>query len=172
MIAGNIFLIMGLILLLVGIIFVICWRHLARYSGETTGVIIDITWEGYQYNKRAEEEAADPRGDRKLRVQMNVNTGHSGGSLGGNNTMYAPVFQYAVEGRTYSRASGLSYNKGLAQKKLGKTVPVYYDVNNPQKASLSNGKGYKMLGLGFSTGGILFCIIGFVLILADRMYLI
>ena len=43
MIEEYIFLIMGLVLLLAGIIFVICWRHLARYSGETTGVIIDIT---------------------------------------------------------------------------------------------------------------------------------
>ena len=86
--------------------------------------------------------------------------------------MYSPVFQYVVNGRTYSRASGLSYNKGLAQKKLGKTVPVYYSVNDPARASLSNGKGYKMLGLGFSIGGILFCIIGFAVFMADHMYLI
>ena len=171
MIAGSIFLIIGLVLLLVGIIFVICWRHLARYSGETTGVITDITWSGYQYNKQA-EEATISRGDRKPHIQMNANTGHSSGYLGGNKTMYAPIFQYAVDGRTYSRASGLAYSKGLAQKKLGKTVPVYYNVNNPQRASLSNGKGYKMLGLGFSTGGILFCIIGFALNIADHMYLI
>lgn len=162
-IAGSIFLIIGLILLLAGIIFVICWRHLARYSGETTGVITDITWSGYRYNKRAEE---DHNENHKLRVQVNRNTGSS------RNNMYTPVFQYAVDGRTYSRASGLAYNKGIAQKKLGKTVPVYYNVNNPQKASLSNGKGYKMLGLGFSIGGILFCIIGFALIIADHMYLI
>ena len=63
------------------------------------------------------------------------------GLYGNNSNMYAPIFQYVVDGRTYSRASGLSYNKGAAQKKLGKTVPVYYNVNAPQKASLSNGKG-------------------------------
>ncbi len=168
MIAGSVFLIMGLILLLVGIIFVICWRYLARYSGETMGVIIDITRSGARYNDRAEKEVTISQGDRKLHVQMNTNTG----LYGNNGNMYAPVFQYVVDGRTYSRAGGLAYNKGIAQKKLGKTVPVYYNVNTPQKVSLSNGKGYKMLGLGFSIGGILFCIIGFALIIADHIYLI
>lgn len=159
---------MGLILLLVGIIFVIIWRHLSQYSGETTGVIIDITRSGYQYNTRAEEEITNSQGNRKIQVQMNRNTG----SVATNKNMYATIFQYVVDGRTYSRASGLSYNRGIAQKKLGKTVPVYYDMNNPQKASLSNGKGYKMLWLGLFIGGILFCIIGFVLIIADHIYLI
>ncbi len=168
MIVESVFLIMGLVLLLVGVIFVICWRHLARYSGETTGVIIDITSSGAWYNDRAEKEAAISQGDCKLQVQMHTNTGR----YGNHSKMYAPVFQYAVDGKTYSRASGLSYNKGLAQKKLGKTVPVYYNVNKPQKASLSNGKGYRMLGLGLSIGGILFCIIGFALIIADHIYLI
>ena len=167
-IVGSVFLIMGLVLLLVGIIFVICWRYLARYSGEAAGVIIDITRSGAQYNIRAEKEAAVSQGDHKLQVQFNTNTG----VYGNHSNMYAPVFQYIVDGRTYSRASGLSYNKGIAQKKLGKTVPVYYNVNNPQKASLSNGKGYKMLGLGLSIGGILFCIIGFALTIADHIYLI
>ena len=168
MIAGSIFLIMGLILLLVGIIFVICWRHLARYAGKTTGVIIDITSLAAQYNHRAEKEVTNSQEDRKLHIHMNTNTG----IYNQHSNMYAPVFQYVVDGRTYSRASGLSYNKGIAQKKLGKTVPVYYNVNNPQKASLSSGKGYKMLGLGFSIGGILFCVIGFALIIADHIYLI
>ena len=168
MIAGSAFLIMGLVLLLVGIIFVFCWRHLARYSGETTGLIIDITSSGAWYNDRAEKEAAISQEDRKLQVQMHTNTGR----YGDHGNMYAPVFQYVVDGRTYSRASGLAYNKGLAQKKLGKTVLVYYNVNKPQKASLSNGKGYKILGLGLSIGGILFCMIGFALIIADHIYLI
>ena len=168
MIAGSVFLIMGLVLLLAGIVFVICWRHLARYSGETTGVITDITSSGAWYNDRAEKEAAISQEDRRLQVQMHTNTGR----YGSHSNMYAPVFQYVVDGRTYSRASGLSYNKGLAQKKLGKTVPVYYNVNKPQKASLSNGKGYKILGLGLSTGGILFCMIGFAFIIADHIYLI
>ena len=167
MIVGSVFLIMGLILLLVGIIFVICWRHLARYSGETTGVIIDITRSGAWYNNQAEKEAAISQGDRKLPVQINMNTGSFA-----NSNMYAPIFQYVVDGRTYSRASGLSYNKGLASKKLGKTVSVYYNVNTPQKASLSNGKEYKLLGLGLSIGGILFCIIGFTVSIADHLYLI
>ena len=176
MIEEYVFLIMGLVLLLAGIIFVICWRHLAQYSGETTGVIIDITGDGARYNMQVQNE---PKGSEEARasdellssseaeaslesrphIQMNTNIGvHNNQS----NT-YAPVFQYVVDDRTYSRASGLSYSKGIAQNKLGKTVPVYYDVNNPQKASLSNGKGYMMLGLGLSIGGILFCIIGFLL---------
>lgn len=169
MIVGSAFFIMGLILLVVGIIFVIIWGHLAKYSGETTGVIIDITRSGYKYNTRAEEEAIISQGNRKIQVQMNINTGNVAKN---NKNMYAPIFQYVVNGRTYSRASGLSYNKGIAQKKLGNTVPVYYDMNNPKKASLSNGKGYKMLWLGLFIGGILFCIIGFVLIIADYIYLI
>ena len=167
MIAGSVSLILGLTLLLVGIIFVICWRHLARYSGKTTGVIIDITRSGAQYNEQAEKEAAISTGDRTLRVQMNRNSG----LYNNYSNMYAPVFQYVVDGRTYSRASGLAYNRGIAQKKLGKTVPVYYNVNKPQKASLSNGKGYKILGLGFFIGGILFCIMGLAFLIADHMYL-
>ena len=163
----SVFLIVGLVLLLVGIIFVICWRHLAGYAGETTGVIIDITRSGAWYNQQAEEAAAGFREDGEFQVQMNANTG----LYNSNNNMYAPVFQYVVEGRTYSRASGLAYNKGIAQKKLGKTVPVYYNVNNPQKASLSNGKGYKILGLGLSIGGILFCVIGAALFIAEHRYL-
>lgn len=170
MIAESIFLIMGLVLLLAGIIFIICWRRLARYSGETTGVIIDITRQGAQYNNQAERETTVSQGDDKLHVQKNINTGYCGSNS--NSNMYAPVFQYTVDGKTYTRASGLAYNKGIAQKKLGKTVPVYYNVNNPQKASLSNGKGYKMLAFGLSIGGILFCIIGFALAIADHMYLI
>ena len=164
----SVFLIIGLILLLVGIIFVICWRYLVRYTGETTGVIIDITRAGASYNHQAEEAAAGFRGDREFQVQMNANTGlyHS------NNNMYAPVFQYVVNGRVYSRASGLAYSKGIAQKKLGRTVQVYYNVEKPQKASLSNGKGYKMLGLGLSIGGILFCVIGAALFIAEHRYLI
>ena len=164
MIEEYVFLIMGLALLLAGIIFVICWRHLAQYSGETTGVIIDITGDGARYNMQAQNELkssseAEASLERRPHIQMNTNIGvHNNQS----NT-YAPVFQYVVNGRTYSRASGLSYSKGIAQNKLGKTVPVYYDVNNPQKASLSNGKGYMMLGLGLSIGGIVFCIIGFLL---------
>ena len=170
MIVESVFLIMGLVLLLVGIIFIICWRYLAGYAGETTGVIIDITRSGGWYNQQAEEEAAASREDHKPHVQMNANTGlyhdHS------NSNMYAPIFQYVVNGKTYSRASGLSYSKGIAQKKLGKTVPVYYNVNKPQKASLSNGKGYKILGLGLSIGGMLFCVIGLAVFIAGHRYLI
>ena len=168
MIIGSVFLIIGLVLLLVGIIFVICWRHLARYSGKTTGMIIDLARSGYLYNNRVEEEAAISEGEHTLRIQTHANTG----TVANHSNTYAPVFQYVVDGRTYSRASGVSYSKGLAQKKLGKTVPVYYNVNNPQNASLSNGKGYKLLGLGLSIGGILFCIIGLALTIADHMYLI
>ena len=163
----SIFLIVGLVLLLAGIIFVICWRYLAGYAGETTGVIIDITSSGAWYNQQAEEAAAVYRGDQEPHVQMNVNTG----LYNNNGNMYAPIFQYVVNGRTYSRASGVSYNKGMAQKKLGKTVPVYYNVDKPQKASLSNGKGYKLLGLGFSIGGILFCVMGLAVFMAGHRYL-
>lgn len=168
MIVESVFLIMGLVLLLAGIIFIICSRYLAGYAGETTGVIIDITRSGAWYNQQAEEEAADFPGVHKSHVQVNTNTG----LYNNQSNMYAPVFQYVVNGRTYSRASGLSYSKGIAQKKLGKTVPVYYNVDKPQKASLSNGKGYKMLGLGLSIGGILFCVIGFALFMAGHRYLI
>lgn len=164
----SIFLITGLVLLLAGIIFVICWRHLAGYAGETTGVIIDITRSGAWYNQQAEEEAAGFRGDPEPHVQVNANTG----LYNNQSNMYAPVFQYVVNGKTYSRASGVSYSRGIAQKKLGKTVPVYYHVDKPQKASLSNGKGYKILGLGLSMGGLLLCVIGAVLFIAEHRYLL
>lgn len=163
-----IFLIIGLVLLLVGIIFVICWRCLARYTGETTGVIIDITRSGGWYNQQAERAAAVSQEEHKPHVQIHTDTG----SFDNHSNMYAPVFQYIVAGKTYSRASGLSYNEGIAQKKIGKTVPVYYNVDDPRKASLSNGKGYKLLGLGLSIGGILACMVGLALFIADHMYLL
>ena len=131
-------------------------------------MIIDITRSGAWYNQQAEEAAAGSQRGHKPHFQVNANTG----LYNNQSNMYAPVFQYVVNGRTYSRAGGLAYSKGIAQKKLGKTVPVYYHVDKPQKASLSNGKGYKILGLSLSIGGILFCLIGVAVFIAEHRYLI
>ncbi len=99
---------------------------------------------------------------------VNYNMGGSGrvkAGIKGAGTMRTayPVFSYTVNGVEYRKAGTVAYNRGTVKKKIGKDCKVYYDPQNPNKASLGKnsvwavlGKVFLPVGLGLLLLGLLF----------------
>ena len=148
----------GAVTLLIGLVFLIPYRYLVnRHDRTTTGKVIDLTQNAAQFNKaQGYEEAVLGEGTGfQVKVQVGGRsmkrsiTGDSvrtsnGGRYTTSNT-YHKVYTYTVNGQTFTRADGVRYSKSLADKWLDKEVSVYYDSANPAYASLSNGKGFRLV---------------------------
>ena len=147
----------GGIALLIGLIFLIPHHYVtSRFDRTTTGKVTDLTQNAAKFNQaQGHAEAVLGEGSRfQVRVKVggrsmmrkvdgSVRT-NTGGQFSTTNT-YHKVYTYTVGGETYTRADGVRYSRGLAEKWLDKEVPVYYDSADPSRASLSNGKGYRLV---------------------------
>ena len=163
-----VFEIIGGVLLLVGIIFIFPCASVSSLGGKTTGKIIGMTKDAIAFNETANRETMEETKEKE--EESTIHT-HISAGVGGTYTrtygtkpsnMYHTIFSYCVDGTEYCRASGVSYNKGHINKKIGKDIPVYYDTKNPERASLSSGKVYEWLSTGLIVGGIVFLIAGLV----------
>lgn len=153
-------LIIGGVLVIVGLGFIFPWKNVAKLKGETTGVIKDITeLDASAFNeKMAEKSGLSKPAGKGIYVKTTV----GGRQAGDAKVMFHSIYAYTVDGVEYTRADGLGYNKGLAEKKIGKEVTVHYNPNSPFQASLSSGKGYKYLSIGLISGGAFFLLIALV----------
>ncbi|MBQ9991578.1 MAG: DUF3592 domain-containing protein [Lachnospiraceae bacterium] len=151
-----------------GVFLVLCIGFLfpavivGKLSAETKGVIREITRDALKYNERI---AASAKNRNKTKgVYIRAGVGSTRGMGDHTPVMYHMVYAYAVDGVEYSRADGPGYNKGLAEKKIGKEVTVYYDPENPLKASLSSGEIYRGLSILFFFMGVLSVAAGIMMI--------
>lgn len=149
----------GGVALLVGLIFLIPHHYVtSRFDRTTTGKVIDLTRNAAKFNEeQGHAEAVLGEGTRfqvKVRVGGRSMRRHAvgslrtstGGSFSTTNT-YHKVYTYTVNGETYTRADGVRYSRGLAEKWLDREVPVYYDSADPSRASMSNGKGFRLVSM-------------------------
>lgn len=93
----------------------------------TEGIIVDMCLNPANYNLGLEKSWTMING-MKVSVSM--------GSCSSSHNMYYPVYEYVVNGVTYRRARGIGYSSLLAEKKIGRTVTVFYDPNNPEKSKM------------------------------------
>lgn len=102
-IAGLIILGIGAIFLVLGIIFVAVGKTTWKCTGTTTGQIVDMCYNAYDYNHGGTGNKA-----------VGISTG------GGDAMSRCPIFEYQVNGVTYRKASNVSYNKGQIAKKMNR----------------------------------------------------
>lgn len=131
------------VLLLIGIIFWALSRYVVgRFDRSVTGQVTDLTGNAAQFNEeQGHGEAALFTKGSRFPIAVSISSGKSSY----RRSSYHKVFTYTVNGQTYTRADGVSYSKNLAMKWLDKEVTVYYDSSNPANASLSNGRGPRLV---------------------------
>ncbi|MBO5501959.1 MAG: hypothetical protein J6A48_08035 [Clostridia bacterium] len=143
----------GAVVLIIGLIFLIPLRYITtRFDRTTTGKVIDLTKNAAKFNKEQGHEPIQVGGkDSPFRFEVQVGGRSRVSYRNGHrvhvttSTTYHQVYTYTVNGQTYTRADGIRYSKNLAKKWLDKEVPVHYDSSDPSQASLSEGKGYKLV---------------------------
>ena len=148
------------VFLIVGIGFLFPAIIVGKLSATTKGIIKDMTHDAMKYNAQVTTPAENEQSGIRFIVRAGVGDGNQIGRY--TKRVYHAIYFYRVNGIEYSRADGVSYNKGLLEKKLGEVVTVYYDPSNPLKASLSSGKVYKILCVLLFSLGILSGIAGIV----------
>ncbi len=162
--AGIIVIGVGLLVVGIGLVFIIPYKNVNRFAGnQVQGRIVDMVWDAAMYNDPLDEAAGVEHfevagmefvpGTRTqgisiqsihVRVGNGMQDPHVPVIGRGTVNMYHKVYRYVVNGREYTRADGIRYNKGVVQSWIGKTVTVYYNPKNPQQSTLSNGSGYKI----------------------------
>lgn len=166
-IVSIVFASIGFAAVLVGIIFLFISRNLASKSSYSVkGTITDMVWNAAEFNAEQGDNGVEiggvnvKVGSRPRRFEINETGIEMALTPSGTittstpNNMFHKVFEYTVDGVTYKRAEGIRYNKGAVEKCIGKEVVVYYDPDNPMRASLSSGKGYKITYLILLIAGI------------------
>ena len=191
--AGIIVLGVGVLVVGIGLIFIIPYKNVKRFANnKVQGKIVDMVWNAAMYNQPLEDAANVEQfkiagleirpGTREHAVEVGVSHIYVGGGqpdpkkvvVGrGAVNMYHKVYQYVVNGREYTRADSVRYDKGTVESWLGKTVNVYYNPEKPQQSTLSNGGGYKLTMIILYIAGGLLMLIGLMLLLLGVMpYLI
>ncbi len=184
-IAGIIVMGVGALLIIIGLIFNIPYKNVSRFAGNMVqGQIVDMVWNAAMYNDPL-DQAAQVEHYKIAGMEMRPGTRNVGLHFGrtiinvgdGNHdpcrpvvgrgpvNMYHKVYQYVVNGRVYTRADGVRYNRGAIEPLMGKMVPVYYNPSNPQQSTLSNGGGYKLAMTILCVVGGLCALIGVCLLL-------
>ena len=143
----------GGVVLLIGLIFLIPLRYVTnRFDRTTTGKVTELTKNAAKFNREQGHEPIQVGGkDSYIRFQVQVGGRSRVSYRHGHHTYvttsntYHKVYTYTVNGQTYTRADGVRYSKGLAEKWLDREVPVHYDSSDPSQASLSEGKGYRLV---------------------------
>jgi len=183
--AGMIVIGVGALLIIIGLIFNIPYKNVSRFAGNMVqGQIVDMVWNAAMYNKPL-DEAAQVEHYKLAGMEMRPGTRdaviihpYNRITLGNGNqdpfkpvigrgtvNMYHKVYQYVVNGVTYTRADGVRYNKSVIEPLMGQMVPVYYNPSNPQQSTLSNGGGYKLTMTILCIVGGLCTVIGLCLLL-------
>ncbi len=188
--AGIIIMGVGLLVVGIGLVFIIPYKNVNRFAGnKVQGRIVDMVWDAAMYNAHLDEAAGVEHfevagmefvpGTRMQRIQIlptHVRVGngtqdpHEPVIGRGTVNMYHKVYQYVVNGREYTRADGIRYNKGVVQSQMGKTVTVYYNPKNPQQSTLSNGMGYKIAMIILYVVGGLLVLLGMALLFMHNMF--
>lgn len=183
--AGLIVMGVGVFIAGIGFIFIIPYKNVKRFAGnKVQGTVVDMVWNAAAYNAPL-EEAANVEHYKVLGMEFRPGTRQNVAQMSeahvrlGNEqpdphkvvigqgpvNMYHKVYRYMVNGKDYTRADGVRYNKGVVQSWIGKTVMVYYNPENPQQSTLSNGGGYKLtMVILYMVGGFLL-LIGMILLL-------
>lgn len=174
--AGMIVIGAGVLVVGIGLIFIIPYKNVKRFTNnKVQGEIVDMVWNAALYNVPLDEAAGVeqvtvagmefPAGSRTHGIEPGVTHIRVGDGdpdpnkvvLGrGPVNMYHKVYRYIVNGKEYTRADGVRYDKKAVQSWIGKTVTVYYNPEKPQQATLSNGGGYKLtMAILYVVGGLL-----------------
>lgn len=190
--AGIIVMGVGVLIVGIGLIFIIPYKNVKRFaSNKVQGKIVDMVWNAAMYNAPL-DEAANVEQFKVAGMEFRAGTRLHGIDFGttfvrvgdgqpdpnkvviglGPVNMYHKVYHYVVNGKEYTRADGVRYNKGLVQSWIGKSVMVYYNPENPQQSTLSNGGGYKLTMIILYIVGGLLMLLGMMLLLLDNFVII
>lgn len=153
-IAGCILFGIGLIMIIIGIACTLGGNLTWKYDGKTTGRIIDMCLNAFDYN--------------------NGNSGKVGIGIisgGGGNATRRPVYEYCVNGITYNRASSVGWNIGKIQKKIEQATPicVYYKLDNPAQSTITKSSVLKIVGISLSGCAALLLLLGIIFLLIGIM---
>jgi len=183
--AGIIVMSIGMLIVGIGLIFIIPYKNVKRFaSNMVQGKVVDMVWNAAMYNEPLDKAANVEHfkvagmefqpGTRNHGVEFATSYVHVGDGQPDPNkvvigqgpvNMYHKVYYYVVNGKEYTRADGVRYNKGAVQSWIGKPVMVYYNPDNPQQSTLSNGGGYKL------TMNILYCVGGLLMVIGIMLLL-
>lgn len=81
---------------------------------------------------------------------------------GGQTRMYAPIFRYEVDGKQFEQTSTMSSSS--RDYKLGQRVKLLYSADKPEAAQLDNPVHTYMVPGILTFMGVIFCIVGFVVV--------
>lgn len=96
------------------------------YTAITQGTIVGMCLNARNYNNGLEKEL-----DNGTSVSVSIGISY----VSGGSSRY-PVFEYIVEGQTYRRASNVAHNYGSVKRKIGNTVEVRYNPDDPADAKM------------------------------------
>lgn len=152
--AGIILIGIGCIMLLIGVLLIVSANIMWKYDGKTTGRIVDMCFNAYDYNRG-----------------QNGNLAVGIVSGGGSNGTRRPVFEYCVNGVTYRRASNVGGNPINIHNKIENQVPVtvYYNTAEPFKSTISKMSPLKIIGIVFTGCSVFLLVLGFILFMAGIM---
>ncbi len=194
LIAGILVIGVGLVVIGIGCAFIIPYKNVKRFaSNKVQGEIVDMVWNATMYNEPLDKAAnvehvkvagmefqpgtrTKPLIDAKLNTDTVVWVGATEQDMHtpvvGRSTIntFHKVYRYVVNGKEYTRADGVRYNKGAVQPLIGKPVMVYFNPENPQQSTLSNGGGYKLTMIILYIIGGLLMLLGIMLLLLDNLF--
>ncbi len=192
--AGIIVMGVGLIVIGIGCAFIIPYKNVKRFaSNKVQGQIVDMVWNAAMYNEPLDKAAnvehvkvagmelqpgtrmaplveAKVGNDTIIRVGETETDPHKPVVGRGTVNMFHKVYRYVVNGKEYTRADGVRYNRGMVEPLIGKPVTVYYNPENPQQSTLSNGGGYKLTMIILYIVGGLIALLGITLIILGSLF--
>lgn len=142
LIAGLIVDAVGCVFLFLGIFFWVTGKKNWKDPAVTNGRIVDMCLDNISYKKAFLANTGDSDGFK---------TGISG--VGEEGTAF-PVFSYTVNGVEYRTTGNVAYERRLVRKRIGQDCMVYYDPQDPRRASLSKTSALAVLGKIFVIVGL------------------
>ena len=165
MIASAVLMAIGLVLIIIGVVFIIPQKRLSSLQGKAVGIIKDMVKDAYSFNLLSVKKLESQYGIKRNTPVEEI------GVREHDSAAYYQVYEYEVNGILYQRASGVGYGKSQVKKTIGKKVDVFYDVSDPFESSLSNGAVYKYLTIGLCSLGIILSLIGMVVLIISIVVL-
>lgn len=124
LIAGIILVFIGIVFLTLGIIFCVKGNNKKKYSGRTTGKVIDMCKSAKSFNSGGDGEG--------LHFGVYVSTGNTSRPK----LSSCPIFTYTVNGMQYTRADNVAYDVSMIRHMMERTVDIFYNPSNPADAKL------------------------------------
>lgn len=138
-----------------GIVFAIVAKAQKKFSAKANGTIVDKTIHNTDFEKGTVK--ISKAGKPEVYVRTGGKTSYGAHS-------YYLIYEYTVDGTSYRNTTGYAVGGFQANKKIGKTVTVNYNLDHPEQSSIA-GKGiYKKLGAFLMILGAFGCIVGLILI--------